>query len=200
MMSVPQKRTRDSVPKYRVVLTGSECTGKTQIARVLAAHFACPFSAEAVRAYLDQQTGALTVQDVEPIACQQIAREDAAEDGKSKLTIHDTDLLSTVIYARHYYQFCPDWIVDTAHSRARGLYLLCDIDLPWVSDGLFRDRGMGGQRAQLHSLFVAMLNETGQHWTYIRGTGPAREQCAIAAVANYLAKGGITPNHDIDSP
>ncbi len=143
---------------------------------------------------------ALTAQDIEPIACEQIAQEDAAVDRASELTIHDTDLLSTVIYARHYYQHCPDWIVDTAHSRARGLYLLCDIDLPWVSDGLLRDRGLGGQRAQVHSLFVAMLNQTGQHWMYIRGIGPAREQYAIAAVANYLAKGSITPSHDIDSP
>jgi hypothetical protein len=45
-----------------------------------------------------------------------------------------------------------------------------------------------------------MLNQTGQHWMYIRGSGPAREQYAIAAVANYLAKGDITPSDDIDSP
>ena len=57
---------------------------------------------------------ALTAQDVEPIACEQIAQEDAAVSRASKLTIHDTDLLSTVIYARHYYQACPHWIVDTA--------------------------------------------------------------------------------------
>jgi nicotinamide riboside kinase len=200
VMSVQKKRTRDIAAKHRVVLTGSECTGKTQIVQALAAHFDCPFSAEGARLYLDRQSMALTAQDIEPIACEQIAQEDAAVGRASELTIHDTDLLSTVIYARHYYQHCPDWIVDTAHSRARGLYLLCDIDLPWVSDGLLRDRGMGGQRAQLHSLFVAMLNQTGQHWMYIRGIGPAREQYAIAAVANYLAKGSITPSHDIDSP
>lgn len=200
VMSVQKKRTRDIAAKRRVVLTGSECTGKTQIVQALAAHFDCPFSAEGARLYLDQQSMALTAQDIEPIACEQIAQEDAAVGRASELTIHDTDLLSTVIYARHYYQHCPDWIVDTAYSRARGLYLLCDIDLPWVSDGLLRDRGMGGQRAQLHSLFVAMLNQTGQHWMYIRGIGPAREQYAIAAVANYLAKGSITPSHAIDSP
>jgi nicotinamide riboside kinase len=199
-MSVQKKRTWDIVAKRRVVITGSECTGKTQIAQALATHFECPFSAEAARLYLDQQSMALTAQDIEPIACEQIAQEDAAVDRASELTIHDTDLLSTVIYARHYYQHCPDWIVDTAYSRARGLYLLCDIDLPWVSDGLLRDRGTGGQRAQLHSLFVAMLSQTGQHWMYIRGIGPAREQYAIAAVANYLAKGSITPSHNIDSP
>ena len=200
MMSVQTKRTGDIAAKHRVVLTGSECTGKTQITQALAAHFACPFSAEAARLYLDQQTMALTAQDIEPIACEQIAQEDAAVGRASELTIHDTDLLSTVIYARHYYQYCPDWIVDTAQSRARGLYLLCDVDLPWVSDGLLRDRGMSGQRAQLHSLFVTMLNQTGQFWMYIRGVGPAREQCAIAAVANYLARGSGAPNHDIDSP
>ena len=200
VMRVQKKRTRDIATKRRVVLTGSECTGKTQIAQALAAHFDCPFSAEAARLYLDRQSMALTTQDIEPIACEQIAQEDSAVGRASDLTIHDTDLLSTVIYARHYYQHCPDWIVDTAHSRARGLYLLCDIDLPWVSDGLLRDRGMGEQRAQLHSLFVAMLNQTCQHWMYIRGIGPARQQYAIAAVANYLAKGGTTPSHDIDRP
>lgn len=199
-MSAQPKRARDPAAKRRVVLTGSECTGKTQMAQALAAHFACPLSAEAARLYLDRRSMALTAQDVEPIACEQIAQEDAAVSRASKLTIHDTDLLSTVIYARHYYQACPDWIVDTALSRAQGLYLLCDIDLPWVSDGLLRDRGLGGQRAQLHSLFVAMLKQTGQQWIYIRGVGLAREQYAIAAVAAYLAKDSITPRHDIDRP
>ena len=87
---------------------------------------------------------ALTAQDVEPIAREQIAQEDAAMSRASKLTIHDTDLLSTVIYARHYYQALSR--LDRRYralSRAQGLYLLCDIDLPWVSDGLLRDRGMG---------------------------------------------------------
>jgi len=199
-MSVPRKKTQALAAKRRVVLTGSECTGKTQIAQALAAHFACPCSTEASRAYLGRQSTALTAQDIEPIACEQIAQEDAAVGRASDLTIHDTDLLSTVIYARHYYQSCPDWIVEAALSRAQGLYLLCDTDLPWVSDGLLRDRGMSGQRAQLHSLFVAMLSQTGQHWMYIRGVGRAREQSAIAAVAGYLAEGSMPPSHDIDSP
>ena len=46
----------------------------------------------------------LTAADVEPIARGQIAGEDAA---RGPLVILDTDLISTVVYARHYYGACP---------------------------------------------------------------------------------------------
>ena len=45
----------------------------------------------------------------------------------------DTDLVSTVVYSRHYYGDCPAWIEAAAVRRLADLYLLHDIDVPWTA-------------------------------------------------------------------
>src|SRR6185369_4329508 len=59
----------------RVVVIGSESTGKSELARALAAHYGTAWAAEYVRDYMDAKGGALDADDVEPIARGQIARE-----------------------------------------------------------------------------------------------------------------------------
>ena len=51
-----------------VVLTGSESTGKTTLARRLAAHHETAWSSEFVREYLERKGAPLTAADVEAIA------------------------------------------------------------------------------------------------------------------------------------
>ena len=69
----------------------------------------------------------------------------------SRLLIQDTDLLSSVLYSRHYYGDCPHWIEVAFEKRPADLYLLADIDIPWVPDGGQRDRGH--RREEMHELF-----------------------------------------------
>ena len=197
-MSRQHSNAQDLEPKKRIVLTGSECTGKTRLVQALAEHFGCPCSQEAARAYLDKKGAPLNRQDIEPIARQQIALEDTAASQPGSLVIHDTDLLSTMIYAQHYYHYCPDWIIETAQSRARGLYLLCDSDLPWIPDGLQRDQGLHHQRSQIQALFVTVLRKTGQHWSTIGGLGQVRTLSAIATIENFLDS-AISTHSNIDS-
>ena len=86
----------------------------------------------------------LTFEDVTPIAEGQVALEDvAANDG---LLILDTDLISTVVYSRHHYGDCPEWVVRAAQARRADLYLFTDIDVPWTADDV---RDSGARRAAL---------------------------------------------------
>ena len=62
------------------------------------------------------------------------------------------------------------------------MYLLCDIDLPWVSDGLQRDRGSAEQRRQIHEKFVEAMTRGGLRWTLIRGLGEKRLEQAVRAI------------------
>src|SRR5262245_18220821 len=66
---------------------------------------------------------------------------------RSALVIQDTDLLSTVVYCRHYFGRCPEWIEEAALARRPDLYLLCETDVPWIADGV-RDRGHLRQEMQ----------------------------------------------------
>jgi len=165
---------------FRVVVTGSESTGKSTLAQELAEHYGTVVSGEFVREYLDRRGGVLDASDVEPIARGQIAIEDAHRGH-----IFDTDLISTVVYARHYYGHCPDWIVEAARARRAGLYLLLDVDVPWVPDAQ-RDRAH--LRDEIHTLFVQTLEELGAGYVTIRGTWEERRRRAIEAIERYAAR------------
>ena len=164
----------------RIVLTGSESTGKSTLAQELAAHYGTVVCGEFVRGYLDRRGGVLDAGDVEPIARGQLALQDAHEG-----FLFDTDLISTVVYARHYYDFCPGWIVEAARARRADLYLLLDVDVPWVPDPQ-RDRPH--LREAIHELFVRTLEELGADYVTIRGTWEERKRKAIEAIDRYAAR------------
>ena len=132
--------TRRYSAMIRVVLTGSESTGKTTLATELARHYDAALVPEFVRDFAEAKGGMIEFSDHGPIARGQMALEDAEIALGRPVVIQDTDLLSTVVYCKHYFGRAPDWIVDEAAARAPDLYLLCEIDLPWIADGV-RDRG-----------------------------------------------------------
>jgi NadR type nicotinamide-nucleotide adenylyltransferase len=163
----------------RVTVTGSESTGKTWLAERLARHFDTAWSREFSREYVIQKAAPLDATDVEPIARGQIRAEDDALCRARGLAVFDTDLVSTVVYAQHYYGTCPAWIEKAARDRLADLYLLCDIDVAWVSDPA-RDRPHA--RREIHAAFVARLDSFGARHVAVRGTREEREATAISSV------------------
>ena len=168
---------------YRVVVTGSECTGKTSLARALAELFGAPWAPEFSRGWAEGRGRPLDASDVEPIARGQLAAADAAEALAGELLVLDTDLVSTAVYARHYYGSCPPWVDEACRARRADLYLLCAPDVPWQADGV-RDRG--DRREEMHRLFVRALEDLGAPVRVVSGTGPARETAAAGAVDEAL--------------
>ena len=155
----------------RVVVTGSECTGKSTLARELAAAYGVECVPEYVRTFVESIGGRPQFSDHGPIARGQKALEDEYRARATRLLIHDTDLLSTVAYCRAYFARCPEWIEAAAIDRKAQLYLVCDIDVPWVADGL-RDRG--DRRDEMHRLFQSVLTEAGATYVIVRGSREIR--------------------------
>jgi NadR type nicotinamide-nucleotide adenylyltransferase len=167
---------------YRIVVTGPECTGKTTLAAALAGRLGAPWVREASREVADEALRAgraLSADDVDLIARRAMAAEDAAMAAEPTLCILDTDLLSTVAYARHYYGSSSAWLEGEARRRARGAYLLCAPDIPWVADGI-RDRPT--QREAMFADFARVLDEFGARHDTVRGIGPVRLTNAMAAL------------------
>ena len=171
----------------RIVVTGSESTGKTTLAHDLAAWLGVPWISEYARAYAVAKHGLLGPDDVDPIARGQIAHEDdiiAAAAGDLSYVVLDTDLMSTPVYAEHYYGAAPPWIAIEAMRRKGDLYLLADTDIPWSADGV-RDRPLA--RREIHDRFEARLREIGAAWVAVDGLGSRRLEHAIAAVRGWRA-------------
>lgn len=163
----------------RVVLTGSESTGKTTLARQLAAHYGAELVPEFVREFAERKNAPIDFNDHGPIARGQMALEDMHIARAAGLVIQDTDLLSTVVYCEHYFGRCPPWIAEAAAQRRPTLYLLCEIDIAWEHDGV-RDRGH--MRDEMQQLFRDAVSRSGTRYAVITGEGAIRLVNAIAAI------------------
>ena len=171
----------------RVCLTGSECTGKTTLARTLAARLGAPWVRESSRDYAETKGGPLDATDVEPIARLHAVLADEAARTAGEVLVLDTDLLSTVVYARHYYGSCPANVERAARERLADLYLLHHPDVPWIPDPA-RDRGH--LRPVMHALFAAALEEFDARVADVKGPWDERERRALAAIEELRAARG----------
>jgi NadR type nicotinamide-nucleotide adenylyltransferase len=167
----------------RVVLTGSESTGKTTLAAELAQRYGAELVPEFVRGYAEQKGEPLDFNDHGPIARGQIALEDEHIACASQLVIQDTDLLSTVVYCNHYFGRCPAWIEEAAAARRPDLYLLCEIDVEWIADGV-RDRGH--LREEMQQMFRDAVHASGTPSVEIRGGAAERRARAEDAIDALL--------------
>lgn len=153
-------------PHARLCLIGPESTGKSRMAERLARELGMASCPEFARGYALQVGRVLTADDVEPIARGQLA----SLEGKAIL---DTDLISTVVYARHYYGACPEWIEAEARARRAELYLLFDTDLEWIQDPA-RDAGDPETREDLFDAFRAALEELECDFRIVSGSWEER--------------------------
>jgi NadR type nicotinamide-nucleotide adenylyltransferase len=171
----------------RVVVIGSECTGKTELAEWLAGELDVPSSAEYAREYAERRHGgaALAASDVDPIARGQLALENqalaASRARGTPLVLHDTDLLSTRVYATAYYgeSAVPAWLRDATLTRRADLYLFCDIDVPWATDAV---RDAGADRERMQHQFADALALHGAPCVAVSGERRARREAALAAI------------------
>ena len=72
----------------------------------------------------------------------------------------------------------------TAERRTFDLYLLLDVDVPWVAD---RQRFLDDRRADIFTLYRQALEQRKRSFAHIRGNYDERLAAACAAVDELLA-------------
>lgn len=168
----------------RVVLFGTESTGKSALAKALADHFGAPWAPEFVREFWDRHAGEITAADLSTIARGQIANEETAALAAQQVLFCDTDLLMNVRWADDLFPgACADWVRRSADRRARdyALYLFCEPDLAWEQEP---QRSFGHADDWLASAERCrrMLDERNLPYAVVRGVGDDRVAATLAAL------------------
>lgn len=166
----------------RISVTGPESTGKSWLARQLSHHYQTNWVPEYARKYLEEINRPYTYNDILVIARKQFEEENLAAKN-TDLLFCDTDFCVTSIWCKVKYGKCHKWITTKLEKNNYGLYLLCDIDLPWQSDPLREHPEM---RSELFGMYHDLLQEHKFNYRIVNGTGEERLQNAIAFVDNYL--------------
>ena len=116
-----------------ICLHGPESTGKSWLAPRLAEHFDTLFVPEYGRAWCEALGTDLAMQDLLHIATTHDAMTRSALRQCTRRLILDTDPLMTAVWADMLFGRRDPWF--DAWQDTADLYLLLDVDLPWVDDG-----------------------------------------------------------------
>lgn len=167
----------------RVCLSGAESTGKSTLAPRLAARFGGIFVAEYGRVYAEAHGTDFTPADLHRIAAGHLALRRAAEAGRPRLIVEDTDIVLTAAWAEMLFG-ALDPALEAIPATAE-LYLLFSPNVPWIDDGT-RLFGTAERRARFHALIERGLARRGIAAVAIAGDWEQRYAQAEAAVAALL--------------
>ena len=176
----------DSVKPYyvrKVVLLGTESTGKTTLATQLAAHFQASLVKEAGRDLITDSTN-FSFEDLHRVAQEHARRIAQAQMGPSALVILDTDVHITQSYARLMFGQELTVLPEVYALNRADLYLYLAADVPYVQDG---GRLPDSDRLRLDVSHRETLRHYGIRAVEISGTWAQRFQRAVQLVEALLA-------------
>jgi nicotinamide riboside kinase len=165
-----------------ICITGTECTGKSTLARQLADALAVPLVTEVARDYLAGRHG-YDRADVLAIARAQRDAE-AAALATADLVVADTDLSVIQVWWEEKYGPLDPWLAEALMARSARRYLLTRPDIAWEPDPL---RESPHDRQRLHRRYLEVLAAAPFPFAEIGGLGEARLSAALAALTRLSA-------------
>lgn len=198
----------------KIVIIGPESTGKTTLCKELAKHFNTICCPEYAREYLSQNGVNYNYADLLRIAQGQLVMEDYCEHlvngelpvvngesstahdslstssqlaARSSLLFIDTNMYVMKVWYEYVFDRCDQFVLDQIAQRHYDLYLLCEIDLPWVAEPM-REYPDLQQRSELYNMYKDILVNQQTPWVEIRGNNKERLQRAVDAVEQYFVQ------------
>ena len=180
----------------KIVVIGPESTGKSTLCEKLAAHYQTAWVEEYAREYLLENGTEYSFENLLDVAKGQIANEESGVN--SWQTVHksaignpkspifiDTDMYVMKVWCEFVFEKCHHWILNRIVERKYDLYLLCNIDIPWVKDELREYPDLVTREKLYHHYKDIMVNQN-VPWVDISGSYEERLQKAVAAINNIL--------------
>jgi len=118
----------------KVVILGTECTGKTTLTEKLAKHFNCSFVLEAGRDII-ANSNSFTFDDLHIVATEHAKRIDKTILANSPLVIIDTDIHTTKSYSQFTFEKELEISANIYNSNKANLYLYLNNDVEYLQDG-----------------------------------------------------------------
>ena len=172
----------------RIVVVGPESTGKSTLCQQLAEHYNTAWVPEYAREYLLKHGMNYSYDDLLTIAKGQVALENENEKqvppspaGKEELLFIDTNMYVMQVWCEFVFERCHSWILEQIVERPYHLYLLCNIDLPWVKDEL-REYPNIESRNKLYHIYRQILISQNVPWIEISGGYEQRFRLATEAI------------------
>lgn len=179
----------------KIVIIGPESTGKSTLCEQLANHYQTIWVREYAREYLLKHGMKYTYETLLDIAKGQVVDEQLAVDRWSTVKTTsgqratsndqplfiDTDMYVMKVWCEFVFEKCHHWILNRIAERKYDLYLLCNIDLPWVKDELREYPDLLSRQKLYHYYKDIMVNQN-VPWIDINGNHEERLQKAIKAV------------------
>ena len=172
---------------YRIVVTGPESTGKTELSKSLAQKLDTVWIPEYARQYVENLDRPYNYDDVVKIAKYQIAQaEEYTSAVKKGVLIFDTWLIITKVWFDLVFGSSPEWLSDYIRLSEIDLFLICNTDLPWIADSV-RENG-GKKREQLFKLYCNEIRSFNFNYEIVSGFGIARTENALTALSKHGLK------------
>ena len=156
----------------KLAIVGPESSGKTELAKALAAEWDEPFVLEYAREYLESLGRNYNQDDLLEIAKGQLDREYAVADKANHFLICDTNTLVIKIWAEVRFGRAQNWIERQFLEKPYQLYILCGHEgIEWEDDEL---REHPDEREMLYDLYKKALVRAGKRFIEVDGTNEER--------------------------
>ncbi len=170
----------------KICFYGAESTGKSYMTERMAQVYDTEFVPEVARELLTSNE--FTLDDIRKIALAHYARIEQKLKTANKLLFCDTDAITTAVYSRHYLNEVPSEVYAMEKKVTYVIYLMFDVDVPWVADGL---RDLGERRKEMFGIFKAALEERGIEYVLVQGNYAEREKIVRKVIDGVLVEGGL---------
>lgn len=170
----------------KVVILGTECTGKTTLTEKLAKYFNCSFVSEAGRDII-ANSNSFTFDDLYLVATEHAKRIDKSILADSPLVIIDTDIHTTKSYSLFTFEKELEISTDIYNSNRANIYLYLNNDVEYIQDGT---RLSEAERNLLDLSHRQVLKDHNIDIIEVKGDWNERFEKAVVQINKLIATNG----------